>query len=282
MDVPGRVCLLSVGGGSRYDGRRVFASAPDAVGCALALQRELAGSPVRPRIAVHVGAAGSGPEGGLQGPAMSHCDFLRDSASAGQVVLSQQATDLASGCLPVGCGLADLGWHRLADLGPPERLWQLSHPDLQASYPPLRSLEPGRHNLPVQLTSFVGRGGALAEVTGLLGEHRLVTLTGSGGCGKTRLALHAAAAGSATSRTGCGWPSSPRWPIRTGFPAPSPRRCRSALLVRQRPGLPGRRDRRPGAAPGRRQLRAPRAPLRRGGRAAAADLPGAPGPGHQP
>jgi predicted ATPase/DNA-binding CsgD family transcriptional regulator len=193
MDSPGRVCLLSVSGGSRCDGRRVFASAPDAVGCALALQRELAGSPVLPRMAVHASEADAGPQDGFQGPAMSHCDCLRDSASAGQVVLSQLAADRVSGCLPVGCGLADLGWHRLADLGPPEHLWQLSHPDLQASYPPLRSLEPGRHNLPVQLTSFVGRGGALAEVTGLLAEHRLVTLTGSGGCGKTRLALHAAA-----------------------------------------------------------------------------------------
>jgi predicted ATPase/DNA-binding CsgD family transcriptional regulator len=192
VDSPGRVGLLSVGGGSR-DGQRAFTSAVDAVSCALALQRELAGGPVLPRMAVHAGEAGAGPADGVHGPAMGHCDRIRDSAWAGQLVLSQQAADLVSGRLPEGCSVSDLGWHRLADLGPPEHLWQLSHPALRASFPPLRTLPPGRHNLPVQLTSFVGRRDALAEVAGLLAEHRLVTLTGSGGCGKTRLALHAAA-----------------------------------------------------------------------------------------
>jgi len=193
VDSPGRVCLLSVGGGSRRDGRRAFTSAVDAVSCALALQRELAGGPVLPQMAVHADEADAGPADGVRGPAMSHCDRLRDSAWAGQVVLSQRAADLVSGRPPEGCSVSDLGWHRLPDLGPPEHLWQLSHPALRASFPPLRTLQPGRHNLPVQLTSFVGRGDALAEVAGLLAEHRLVTLTGSGGCGKTRLALHAAA-----------------------------------------------------------------------------------------
>jgi len=193
VDSLGRVCLLSVGGGSRRDGRRAFTSARDAASCALALQRELADDPILPRLALHAGEADAGPEGDVHGPAMSHCDCIRDSASAGQVVLSQQAADLVSGCLPVGCGLSDLGWHRLPDLGPPEHLWQLSHPDLRASFPPPRTLAPGRHNLPVQLTSFVGRRDELAKVAGLLAGHRLVTLTGSGGCGKTRLALHAAA-----------------------------------------------------------------------------------------
>ena len=185
--------MLSVGGGSRRDGRRVFTSAVDAVSCALALQRELADDPVLPRMAVHASDADAGPADGVHGPAMSHCDCIRDSAWPSQVVLSQQAADLMSARPPEGCTASDLGWHRLPDLGPPEHLWQLSHPDLQVSFPPLRTLPPGRHNLPVQLTSFVGRSDALAEVAGLLAEHRLVTLTGSGGCGKTRLALHAAA-----------------------------------------------------------------------------------------
>jgi predicted ATPase/DNA-binding CsgD family transcriptional regulator len=193
VDSPGRICLLSIGGGSRRDGRRAFTSARDAASCALALQRELADDAVLPRVALHAGEAEAGPEGDVYGPALSHCDCIRDSASAGQVVLSQQAADLVSGCLPVGCGLSDLGWHRLPDLGPPEQLWQLGHSDLRASFPPLHTLEPGRHNLPVQLTSFVGRRDELAKVAGLLAGHRLVTLTGSGGCGKTRLALHAAA-----------------------------------------------------------------------------------------
>ena len=186
----GRVSLLSVGGGSRHDGRRVFATAPEAVGCALALQRELAGDPVLPRIGAHAGESG-GPDDG--GAARGHCDHLAGIASGGQVVLSQDAAELLSGRLPARCSLADLGWHRLPDLGPPERLWQLRHPDLRPDFPPPATLDPGRHNLPVQLTSFVGRRAELAEVAGLLRDARLVTLTGSGGCGKTRLALHAAA-----------------------------------------------------------------------------------------
>jgi predicted ATPase/DNA-binding CsgD family transcriptional regulator len=194
-----RAGLLTVGGGSRHDGRRVFAGAADAVGGALALQRELAGGPVLPRMGVHAGEPGGGPGPGREpgpgypGAAPSHCDYLAGSASAGQVVLSQEAADLAAGGLPPGCALTDLGWHRLPDLGPPERLWQLSHPDLRPRFPPLRTLDPRRHNLPAQLTSFVGRHDALDAVTGLLYQDRLVTLTGSGGCGKTRLALHAAA-----------------------------------------------------------------------------------------
>jgi predicted ATPase/DNA-binding CsgD family transcriptional regulator len=193
VNSPGRVCLLSVGGGSRRDGRRAFTSARDAASCALALQRELADDPVLPRLALHAGEADAGPEGDVYGPAMSHCDCIQDSASPGQVVLSQQAAELVSGRLPAGCGLSDLGWHRLPDLGPPEHLLQLDHPDLRTSFPPLHTLEPGRHNLPVQLTSLVGRRDELARVAGLLADHRLVTLTGAGGCGKTRLALHAAA-----------------------------------------------------------------------------------------
>jgi predicted ATPase/DNA-binding CsgD family transcriptional regulator len=193
VDSPRQICLLSASGGSWPEDRRAFPSARDAVSCALALRREVADDCEPPRLALHAAETEVGPEGDPYGPAMNHCDRIRDSASAGQVVLSQQAADLLGRRMPEGCGVADLGWHRLPDLGPAEHLWQLSHPDLRASFPPLGTLEPGRHNLPVQLTTFVGRRGELAEVTGLLAEHRLVTLTGSGGCGKTRLALHAAA-----------------------------------------------------------------------------------------
>jgi predicted ATPase/DNA-binding CsgD family transcriptional regulator len=194
----GRVSLLSVGGGSRRDGRRVFAAAQGAAVAAVALQRELAGDRVLPRIGVHAGEADHGDA------APGHCDYLAGSASGGQVVLSQEAADLLAGRLPSRCELTDLGWHRLPDLGPPERLWQLRHPDLRPDVRPPASLDPSRHNLPVQLTSFVGRRGELAEVTGLLRDERLVTLTGSGGCGKTRLALHAAA-GRAGAQPGGVW-----------------------------------------------------------------------------
>jgi predicted ATPase/DNA-binding CsgD family transcriptional regulator len=170
-----------------------FAAASDAVACALALERELADRPGRPQVGVHTGDVDKGAEAGYAGAVLSRCLCLRDSASAGQLVLSQATADLIAGGLPAGATLIDLGWHRLPDLGPPAHLWQLGHADTEAEFPPLRTLDAGRHNLPVLLTSFVGRDGELAELGRLLRETRLVTLTGSGGCGKTRLALQAAA-----------------------------------------------------------------------------------------
>ena len=83
--------------------------------------------------------------------------------------------------------------HRLKDLAVPERVFQLCHPELPESFPDLRSLDARPHNLPVQLTRFVGRESEIVEVTQLLSTSRLITLTGSGGCGKTRLALQVAA-----------------------------------------------------------------------------------------
>jgi AAA ATPase-like protein len=171
----------------------VFATAADAVACALALQREPAGRAAPPRVGVHSAEASRWTGVRDPGPALSHCGYLRDSASAGQVVVSQASADLAAGRLPPGATLADLGWHRLPDLGPPEHLWQLCHPDLQADFCPLHTLDSGSHNLPVQLTTFIGRHDELEELARLLREARLVTVTGSGGCGKTRLAFQAAA-----------------------------------------------------------------------------------------
>ncbi|HSG79834.1 MAG TPA: hypothetical protein VLD62_09660, partial [Acidimicrobiia bacterium] len=103
------------------------------------------------------------------------------------------AAALVRSLLPSGHGLDDLGEHRLKDLGEPERLHQLTGPGLIADFGPVRSLERRPNNLPVQLTSFVGREHALAEVIELIGENRIVTLTGVGGVGKTRLAIQAAA-----------------------------------------------------------------------------------------
>src|SRR4029077_19423918 len=85
--------------------------------------------------------------------------------------------------------LADLGTHRLKDLGRPERVWQVVHPELPATQPPLRSLDAHRHNLPVQLSPLIGREHDVAAIGQLVIDERLVTLTGSGGVGKTRLAL---------------------------------------------------------------------------------------------
>ena len=116
-------------------------------------------------------------------------------AHGGQVVVSAAAAGLLRGLLPAGVGLTDLGWHRLGDGGRPEQIFQLQAGGLPAAFPPVRSVEvPGLlHNLPAQVSSFIGREAELAEVRRLVGGSRLVTLTGAGGAGKTRLGLQVAA-----------------------------------------------------------------------------------------
>jgi predicted ATPase/DNA-binding CsgD family transcriptional regulator len=186
------------GAGLAHDGDRdhvaVFARASDAAACAMAIQHTLTADAVPAGIAVHTSHAGLAGHVGYCGAGADRCAALARIASAGQVLLSQASAALMADGPPAGTDLTDLGWHRLADLGPAEHVWQLGHPDLHTAFPPLRSLGSYRHNLPVELTSFVPRDAELAELITLVDEARLVTLTGSGGCGKTRLALHAAAA----------------------------------------------------------------------------------------
>jgi predicted ATPase/DNA-binding CsgD family transcriptional regulator len=126
-------------------------------------------------------------------------------AHGGQTLLSSVTAALVADALPPGAWIRDLGLQRLRDLSPAERVFELCHADLADDFPPLRSLDVLANNLPAQLTSFVGRGDELAAVEQLLGDHRLVTLTGSGGCGKTRLAVHAAA------RVAERWPDGVWW-----------------------------------------------------------------------
>ena len=114
-------------------------------------------------------------------------------AHGGQVVVSGSVEELARDSLPEAVELTDLGEHRLRDLGHPEHVFQVLHPDLPRDFPPLASLETYSTNLPQQLTTFVGRDDELAEVAKALDEVRIVTLTGVGGVGKTRLAVQAAA-----------------------------------------------------------------------------------------
>ena len=170
-----------------------FARASDAVACALELQLAPL-APIRLRIGVHTGEVRLRDEGNYVGPTVNRTARLRDLAHGGQTVLSGTTGDLVAERLPPDTWLIDLGSHRLRDLPRPERVMQLCHPDLRNDFPPLRATNTVvTQNLPVQLTSFVGRETEMIEVRRILADSRLVTLTGAGGAGKTRLAVQIAA-----------------------------------------------------------------------------------------
>jgi predicted ATPase/class 3 adenylate cyclase/DNA-binding CsgD family transcriptional regulator/predicted nucleic acid-binding protein len=170
-----------------------FARASDAVGCAIDLQRAPL-APIRLRIGVHTGQVQLRDEGNYIGPTINRTARLRDLAHGGQTVLSGATEQLVADWLPDGAWLTDLGSHELRDLPRPERVTQLCHPDLSNDFPPLRvTRNAEKHSLPGQLTSFVGRAPQIAEIRALLSDNRIVTLTGAGGAGKTRLAIQVAA-----------------------------------------------------------------------------------------
>ncbi len=170
-----------------------FARASDAVACALQLQRAPL-APIRLRIGVHTGEVQLRDEGNYAGPTINRTARLRDLAHGGQTVLSGATEPLVIERLPEGAWLTDLGTHPLRDLPRPERVVQLCHPDLVNEFPPLRTSKAfAATNLPVQLTSFVGRDAEGTQLRELLAQNRVVTLTGAGGVGKTRLAIQVAA-----------------------------------------------------------------------------------------
>lgn len=144
------------------------------------------------RIALHTAEAQLRDEGNYFGQGINRCARLRTVAHGGQVVLSRTTRDLLLDRLPEHAELLDLGVHRLRDLGRPEHIFGLVHPDLPSEFPALRSLDTMPNNLPSELTSFIGRRTELAQIGDLLSRVRLLTLTGIGGGGKTRLALQAA------------------------------------------------------------------------------------------
>jgi predicted ATPase/class 3 adenylate cyclase/DNA-binding CsgD family transcriptional regulator len=166
-----------------------FARASDAVGCGLALQRAPL-APIRLRIGIHTGEIQLRDESNYAGPTINRTARLRDLAHGGQTVLSGVTESLVVDRLPEGVWLADLGSYLLRGVPRPERVVQLCHPDLRNEFPPLRvRTVVASHNLPAQLTSFVGRQAEIAELRQLVAGNRLVTLTGAGGAGKTRLAV---------------------------------------------------------------------------------------------
>jgi len=124
---------------------------------------------------------------------LNRCARLMAAGQGGQALLSAATELLVRDAMPEGCGLLDLGEHRLRDLARPVRIFQLTAPGLRSEFPPLRLLDSFAGNLPTQLSSFVGRADELAELAAALRRSSLVTVVGAGGVGKTRLALHAAA-----------------------------------------------------------------------------------------
>ena len=175
-----------------------FDTAQDAFTAALEAQRALQAASwdgvgeLKVRMAVHTGAA-EHRDGDYFGPALNRVSRILSAAHGGQVLLSLATEELVRDFLPTGVQLRHLGEHRLRDLARAEHLFQLVANDVPSQFPALRSLESVPNNLPVQLTSFVGREREMAEVKRLLGSTHLLTLTGTGGTGKTRLSLQVAA-----------------------------------------------------------------------------------------
>ena len=189
----------------------VFHSAVEGAAAILHIQEQLLAmtwgptGPLRVRAALYSGEAEL-REGDYYGQAVNRAARLMSIASGGQILISASTASMLRDQLPDEATLADLGEHRLRSLDRVERVYQLMHPDLQSDFPPLASSRSIPNNLPTQLTSFIGRERETAQLTQLLApdpnqgdEHkdsrqpRLITLTGPGGTGKSRLSLHAAA-----------------------------------------------------------------------------------------
>ncbi len=174
-----------------------FEEATSAVGAAAEARAALDGHAwpdgrqIRVRMGIHSGEAVQ-TSGDYVGLALHQVARITAAGHGGQILLSEATRALLGGSLPAGLELRDLGSHRLKDLARPEHLYEVTGPGPARSFPPLRTLEGRPNNLPVQLTSFVGRTD-LAEARRLLETSRLLTLTGPGGTGKTRLALQLAA-----------------------------------------------------------------------------------------
>jgi predicted ATPase/class 3 adenylate cyclase len=147
---------------------------------------------LRVRVGLHTGEA-EARGGDYYGPSLNRAARLMAAAHGGQTLLSTTTANLVRDQLPAEASLRDLGEHRLKDLIRPEHIFQLVHPQLPAEFPPLRSLDATPNNLPIQITTFIGREHELQQARERLASCRLLTLIGPGGTGKTRLSLQVAA-----------------------------------------------------------------------------------------
>jgi len=214
----------------------VFTDPIAAIEAAVTMQQGLAdalqthGVDLRLRCGMHVGVA-EPRDGDWFGTSVNRAARIMSAAYGGQVLLSHAVMELARDRLPAAVSLLDLGSVRLRGLAEPERVYQVVHPGLRNAFPALRSLD-APNNLPAELTSFIGRERELAEVTALLQGTRLLTLTGPGGIGKTRLALEVAAASLTDFDDGA-------WCVElaaTGDPRLVPQALASSLGLKEEPG----------------------------------------------
>lgn len=172
----------------------VFPTAAGAVRAAVVAQRELAASDwpgdvaIRVRMGLHTGDGRLGGDDYV-GMDVHRAARISDAGHGGQVLVSDSVRALVQHELPTGVGLRDMGQHRLKDLPAPERLWQLEIGGLPTDFPALRTVDGRPNNLPTPATQLIGREAQLQDVSRLFGTRRLVTLTGPGGTGKTRLAI---------------------------------------------------------------------------------------------
>jgi predicted ATPase/class 3 adenylate cyclase len=175
----------------------VFHRAGDAATCALALQREFAAEPWPPdtrlktRIALYTGEV-QRREGRYYGQALNRCARLLATCHGGQILISQATEQLLVDEMPTNAALWDLGLHHLKDLKRPEHVFQLVDLDDPKEFPPILSMPRQVTNLPAQLTAFIGREDELKQLQEMHRKTRMLTLTGPGGAGKTRLALELA------------------------------------------------------------------------------------------
>lgn len=175
-----------------------FERVSDAVAATVEAQRALANEDfsavggLRVRMGLHAGVA-SERSGDYFGPEVNRVARLMSIGHGGQVLVSGYVHHLLQDVIPADVTLIDLGLRRLKDLTQPEHVWQLAIAGLPVEFPPLNSLDARANNLPIQLTDLLGRERDLEEIESLASKNRLLTITGSGGVGKTRLAMQAAA-----------------------------------------------------------------------------------------
>src|SRR5499427_8666696 len=188
----GGVVVTSRGEGDSFFA--VFPSAVSAVEAAGACQRRLGseawpeGAALRVRMGLHTGEASVRDGDYVEHAPINRCARVKAAGHGGQVLVTKTTRDLVGGRLGGGFGLKRLGEFRLRDLAEPELIYQLTHADLQAGFPPIRTVAERPGNLPLPVSSFIGRKGELERAAAALGQARVVTLTGPGGVGKTRLA----------------------------------------------------------------------------------------------